>query len=181
MTYSEIVERRRALQINGYTTLSDAGFEGPWVTPYQISSCSPNGPVLVAYNWFDLPSAVKNREILLKKGFMPDITFNKVMDIALRMAGLDRSSIYMTQAFHLLPAKRSERISTKNVDISFDAVTRHELIGRRVITIGGDASGTCKRHGIEFSEVRHLSARGQGLTFDAKARALAQALIKATC
>jgi hypothetical protein len=64
MNYEEIVERRRALRIEGYKTLSDVGFDGPWVTPYQKASRAANGPVLVAYNWLDARSAVKHRIIL---------------------------------------------------------------------------------------------------------------------
>lgn len=177
MTYSEIVERRRALRIPGYATLSEAGLEGEWITPYQISSRSSHGPVLVAFNWFDLPSARKHREKLLEQGYLEGIVFNRVMDLALADAGIARSDIYMTQAFHLLPAKRSQRIPTRHVDFSFDSITRHELYGRRVIAIGADAAGACRRHGVKFSAVAHLSARGQGLTFKAKSQALAKALI----
>ena len=65
MTYLEIIERRRALRIPGYATLSEAGFHGEYVTPYQIFSRSPDGPVLVAFNWFDFDSAVKHQEELL--------------------------------------------------------------------------------------------------------------------
>lgn len=46
--YHANVRRRRALKLPGYVTLAEAGFDGEWVTPYQISSCSPTGPVLVA-------------------------------------------------------------------------------------------------------------------------------------
>lgn len=179
MTYQEIVERRRALRIDGYATLANADFDGPYITPYQISSCSPDGPVLVAYNWFDLPSAIRHQEILKRLGYMPGVNFNKVMDIALDIAKMNRADIYMTQAFHLLPAKRSQTIRAKDVDISFDAITRHELVDRRVIALGVAAAGACKRHGVKVAEVCHPSARGAGLTFDAKAAELAKALLEA--
>ena len=33
--YSEAIERRRALSFDGYVTLTDVGFDGPWVSPIQ--------------------------------------------------------------------------------------------------------------------------------------------------
>jgi hypothetical protein len=176
LAYLEIIERRRALRIGNYATLADADFEGPWVTPYQISSCSFSGPVLVAYHWFDVSSVDRNCEILRRLGYMPGILFNRVLDRALEIAGMGRSGIYVTQAFHLLPSKRSEKISASDVDISFETVTRHELIGRRVICLGKVPAAACRRHGIECVAVRHPSARGSGLTVEAKAQALARAI-----
>jgi hypothetical protein len=177
MTYLDIVERRRELKIDGYKTLADAGFHGQYVSPYQISSNSPDGPVLVAYNWFDFPSATENREVLKRLGYMPGIRFNKVMDLALGIAKMVRSDLYVTQAFHLLPAERSEKINARDVDTSFDAVTRYELIDRRVIAIGNDSADACRRHGVKCVATMHLSARGPGLTHDFKAGELARALI----
>jgi hypothetical protein len=40
----EILERRRALVIEPYKSLAEVGFDGPWVTPYQIASKSAEGP-----------------------------------------------------------------------------------------------------------------------------------------
>ncbi|WP_158791906.1 hypothetical protein [Granulicella sp. L60] len=178
MTYHQIIDRRRALRIGNYATLADVNFNGPWVTPYQISSRSLTDPVLIAYNWFDVPSVNANREILKRFGYMPDILFNKVIDGALQIASMNRSDIYVTQAFHLLPTKRSGKISASDVDISFDAVTRHELADRRVISLGGDAYRACCRHGIKHIAVAHPSARGR--TIRAKAECLAQAIVNAT-
>jgi hypothetical protein len=178
LTYQQIIERRRALRIGNYATLADVDFDGDWVTPYQISSCSLGGPVLVAYNWFDVPSLNENREILRKLGYMPEILFNKVIDRALQIVGMDRSDIYVTQAFHLLPTKRSEKITSKDVDFSFDAVTRHELVDRRIISLGDAAEGACRRHGIRSTAVVHPSARGR--TIKAKAECLAHAIIGST-
>jgi hypothetical protein len=178
LTYQQIVERRRALRIGNYATLADVDFDVEWVTPYQISSRSATGPVLIAYNWFDVPSVDANREILKRLGYMPDILFNKVIDNALQIASMNRSDIYVTQAFHLLPTKRSEKISASDVDISFDAVTRHELAGRRVISLGGSADRACCRHGIKHVAVAHPSARGR--TIRAKAQCLAEAIVDTT-
>jgi hypothetical protein len=55
LEYQEIVERRRALVIEPYKSLAEVGFDGPWVTPYQITSKSPEGPVLVALHWLVNP------------------------------------------------------------------------------------------------------------------------------
>jgi hypothetical protein len=180
LTYQQIVERRRALRIGNYATLADVDFDVEWVTPYQISSRSLTGPVLVAYNWFDVPSVNANREILRRIGYMPDILFNKVIDSALQIVGMNRSDIYVTQAFHLLPTKRSGKISARDVDISFDEVTRHELVDRRVISLGGDADRACHRHGIKHAAVAHPSARGSGRSIFAKAECLAKAIVDAT-
>lgn len=176
MTYDEIVARRRALRIDGYLTLADVGFDGDWVTPYQKASCSPDGPVLVAYNWLDAPSVETNRVILEECGFLPDIMFNNVLDKALAICGIRRRDLYITQAFHLLPNRRSGSISARDIDKSFEAITRHELVGRRVIALGTDAAAACLRHSVRHTAVRHPSARGPGLTHDAKARELARAI-----
>jgi hypothetical protein len=160
MTYEEIVVRRRALTIQGYNTLSDLGFDGPWVTPYQMTSRAPDGPVLVAYHWLDAPSVAEYRDVLARLGYLPHMPFNKVIEAALRLSGTRRDQLYVTQAFHLLPATRSASVATRDTDISFDAVTRHELPGRRVIALGRAASDACRRHGINHVAARHPSARG---------------------
>ena len=69
LSYDDIVERRRALRIPGYATLTDVGLDGDWVTPYQMASRSPSGPVLVAYNWIDAPSVEEHRAVLEANGF----------------------------------------------------------------------------------------------------------------
>ncbi|OCJ03588.1 hypothetical protein A6U87_16700 [Rhizobium sp. AC44/96] len=165
MDYQEIGERRRQLRIDGFATLADVGFDGDWVSPYQISSRSKTGPVLLALHWLDVSSITQHHAILTKLGFLPGILFNKVLGQALVESGLTRSHIYVTQAFHLLPKEqRSEGISRANVDISFDQVTRHELSGRRVIALGGVATAACRRHGISHTVVCHPSARGRTIS-----------------
>jgi hypothetical protein len=59
LDYQEIVDRRRALEIKPYKSLAEVGFDGPWVTPNQITSRSSEGPVLVALHWLDEPSILK--------------------------------------------------------------------------------------------------------------------------
>ncbi len=91
-----------------YKTLADVGFDGngKWVMPYQMESKSRTGPVLVGKDWLDWPSVCKHRDVLEKKGYLPDMDFNIVLDRALERAKLKRKDIYVTQAFHLLPPNR---------------------------------------------------------------------------
>jgi len=173
-SYLHVIERRRALEIPGYATLADVGFDGDYVSPYQIQSRSDEGPIVIAYNWLDVPSIKLHREILQKLGYLPVITFNKVMDRALDLAGLKRSQIYVTQAFHLLPQTRSQYIPQRDVDRSFDQITRHEIAGRQVIALGDASARACRRFGIRHAAVCHPSARGR--TREEKAREIATAL-----
>jgi hypothetical protein len=73
LDYQEIIECRRRLSIASYKSLADVGFDGPWVTPYQISSKSPDGPVLVALHWLDEHTVKDQRTILVELGYLPDI------------------------------------------------------------------------------------------------------------
>jgi hypothetical protein len=160
LDYQEIIERRRALTIEPYKSLAEVGFEGPWVTPYQITSKSSEGPVLVALHWLDESSILTERARLQNLGYLPNIRFNTVIDAALACQGLSRSDIYVTQTFHLIPRTRSERISQAAIRRSFDEVTRFELQGRKVIALGDIAAGECARHNIEHIAVCHPSRRG---------------------
>lgn len=173
--YAQNVERRRALRIPGYVTLAEAGFDGEYVTPYQIASRSMTGPVLVAKDWFDAPSALENQVLLSKTGYMPGIPFNNVLDLALSHASLKRSNLYVTQAFHLLTPRRSAYIPPRHIDESFDGVTKYELEGRRVIALGDDAYRACRRHGVECVGVIHPSARTG--SYEDRARQIAKALV----
>jgi len=97
-------ERRRALKIEPFKSLADVGFDGPWVTPYEIISNSSQGPVLVALHWLDESSILAERTQLQQFGYLPGIRFNVVIDAALERIRLGRSDIYVTQAFHLITA-----------------------------------------------------------------------------
>jgi len=160
LDYQEIIDRRRALIIEPFKSLAEVGFDGPWVTPYQISSKSSEGPLLVALHWLDESSILRERTTLQSLGYLPNIRFNKVIDAALVRRGLSRSDIYVTQTFHLIPRKRSERISKAAIRRSFDEVTRFELQGRKVIALGDIAAGECAQHNIEHIAVCHPSRRG---------------------
>lgn len=174
-----LIARRRAFSRKPYATLSDVGLDGEYVSPLQILAASPSGPVLIAYHWLDAATARKKAACLRDLGYLPTLNFNKVVDAALRIGGLTRADVYMTQAFHLLPAKRSAAIPAGDVDASFAAITRYELQGRRVIALGTAAARACKRGGVTPEQiVMHPSARG--LSFDAKANVLASAILKLT-
>jgi hypothetical protein len=160
LDYQEIIDRRRALIIEPFKSLAEVGFDGPWVTPYQIISKSAEGPVLVALHWLDESTILRERATLQDLGYLPNIRFNTVIDAALVRRGLSRSDIYVTQTFHLIPRKRSERISKAAIRRSFDEVTRFELQGRKVIALGDIAAGECARHSIEHIAVCHPSRRG---------------------
>ena len=69
MDYQEIINRRCALVIEPYKSLAEVGFDGPWVSPYQISSNSADGPVLVALHWLDEPSILRDRATLQNLGY----------------------------------------------------------------------------------------------------------------
>ncbi|MAB13318.1 hypothetical protein [Parvibaculum sp.] len=160
LSRSQIIEKRRALSIEPFRTLADVGFDGDWVSPYQISSCSPTGPVLVALHWLDEPSINEYRQILSELGYLPGIRFNNVLDLALGERGLLREDIYVTQAFHLVPAERSQAIAKSALVRSFEAVTIHELVGRKVIGLGAEAGRLCEAFGVEHVSVCHPSRRG---------------------
>jgi hypothetical protein len=166
---------RRALSIEGYKTLADVGFDGDYVTPYQITSHSADGPALVALHWADEATITENRETLERLGYNPDSLFNIVLSAALEQRKLSRSEIYLTQTFHLVPKTRSEQIPTPASDQSFDQVTRYEVKGRKVLALGDVAFRACMRHGIHNAvPVCHPSARH--LSVDEKACMIADGL-----
>lgn len=175
MEYADIVQKRRDLRVAGFKTLEDVGLDGDWVSPYQIGSRSKTGPCLVAYNWLDAPSVIDNFHILKRLGYLPGIRFNKVLDLALSIAKISRKDIYVTQAFHLLPAGRSDTIRQRDVDFSFEAVTQYEVADRQVVALGGQAGTACRRFGIAATEVCHPSSRTDG-TDQNKAAIIAAAL-----
>jgi uncharacterized membrane protein len=177
-----IIALRRAFCRPPYTTLADVGLDGEYVTPLQIRAHSPTGPVLLAYHFIDAITARQAAASLRERGYLPEITFNRVIDDALRICGLSRADVYMTQAFHLLPATRSAAVPARDVDASFAAVTRHELEGRQVIALGTAAAQACKRGGVTPARtVMHPSARG--LSVHEKAARLARAIldVRAIC
>ncbi len=175
MDYPGIIERRRRLSIPPYKSLADIGFDGPWVTPYQIISNSLTGPALVALHWLDEAAIRDNDACLREIGYLPNIRFNVVLDKALRHAGLSRSDIYVTQTFHLVPSTRSQSIAPAAVRQSFDDVTRHELRDRKVVALGAISACECTRCDIPHLRSCHPSRRGY--TDEQNATAIATALL----
>ena len=146
MEYPDIVEARRRLEAPPrYATLKDVDLDGDWVTPLQITSRSACGLVLVAKDYLDVCSAKRERDAILRGGgYCPGTKFRRVLFDALARAGLRPEDVYVTQALHLLTPKRSERLSAELVNESFRCVTRHELTGRAVVPMGGDAARACR-------------------------------------
>lgn len=133
--------------------------------------------MLIGYHWLDAPSFKEKRNQLTGTGYMPEMLFNKVLDQALTEAGLTRSDIYITQAFHLLPSTRSHKIPKDHLLRSFLEITRHELVDRQVIALGSSVASLCARCQIHCQKVAHPSARGR--TDSDKAHELAEALKRA--
>jgi hypothetical protein len=174
MLRSELIARRRAFRLPGYCTLADVGLDGEYVSPPQITSCSETGPVLLAYNWLDAQTARDHAAALRESGYLKGMIFNNIVDAALARSGITRLDVYITQAFHLLPAERSEFVRQPDLCASFDSITRHELKGRKVIALGGAAARSCERAGIiPHQVVMHPSAR---IATASKVEALAAAI-----
>lgn len=117
------------------------------------------GPVLVALHWLDVSSILRERDKLQHLGYLPDVRFNTVLDLALRYRGLSRSDIYVTQTFHLIPGNRSEQIPQAAIRRSFAEVTRFELEGRKVMALGNIAARECARHGVEYIAVMFFESK----------------------
>ncbi|WP_083195053.1 hypothetical protein [Pararhodobacter sp. CCB-MM2] len=172
--YREAIERRRQFQLAPFRTLNDAGLDGDYVSPIQIASGNLNGPMLIAKDWFDFPSAVANRELLSQLGYMPNIKFNNVLDLALNYSAYERQSVYLTQVFHLLPPTRSYSFKVADLRNSFEAVTKYELFGRRPVALGSDASAILTSFGIPHEAAPHPSSR-KGTNAE-RARAISEAV-----
>lgn len=176
MPRTEIIARRRAFRLPGYMTLADVGLDGDYVSPPQLTSCSPTGPVLLGYHWLDAPTAIEHRDTLKQYGYLKGMAFNNVVDQALKLANLTRAEIFITQVFHLLPKGRSSAIPPKDIAACFNEVTQYELAGRHVVALGKMAANACRKLCMPVSEVPHPSARGYSASD--KAQLLARALQK---
>ena len=161
MTREEIIARRRAFRSPGFATLAAVDMDGDWVSPIQKTSRSPTGPVLVGKHWLDADSVQPNRDVLDELGYLPTIPFNRVIDEALARCALGRSSVYITQAFHLLPEgrKRSRRVPHREMVRCVEEVTRHELEGRAVIALGCEVQTALHDAECRFIKCCHPSAR----------------------
>ena len=157
MTRKDIIAVRRKLRVPGqfqgqWATLVDVGFDGDWVSPIQKTSNSTTGPVLVAKHWLDAESANRHRATLEPCGYLPEIPFNRALDRVLEAVGVTRKDIYITQACHFLPTTdRRKPVPAALMKLSIEAVTRHEVKGRRAIALGGEA--------VSFSSVSSTSTK----------------------
>ncbi|MEL6915163.1 MAG: hypothetical protein AAFP13_11750 [Pseudomonadota bacterium] len=168
------ITARRAFRLQGYTTLAEAGFDGDYVSPIQITSGNPDGPMLMSKDWLDAPSAVANHAKLSRTGYLAHIPFNRVIDRALALVGLARADIYIAPIFCLLPPRRSHPLPAADARASFEAVTRLELNGRRPVALGHDSTRVLRHFDVPHIATCHPSARG--LSFDARAERIAEAL-----
>ncbi|SIS83753.1 hypothetical protein SAMN05421759_104188 [Roseivivax lentus] len=172
--FQQALAARRAFRPAGFTTLDEIGLDLDLVSPYQLSCGNAEGPVLISYNHIDAPTARAHRDRIARDGYLPEMLFNRVLDRALAGTGMVRADIYLTHAFHALPATRSATIPERLVMESFERITRHEIKGRPVIALGQAAAKCCAAFEVPHRSVPHLSARG--MSIEAKARLLAEAL-----
>ncbi|WP_415921495.1 hypothetical protein [Tateyamaria sp. SN6-1] len=157
--YQRAITARRTFHLPGYQTLTQAGFDGPYVSPIQLTSGNLDGPLLISKDWLDAPSAHAHRAQLERTGYLPDIPYNKVMGRVLALLGLTRADIYITPIFHLLTPKRSSTIPAAHSRASFDAIGRHELMGRRPVALGNDSAQVLRHFDVDHITAPHPSAR----------------------
>ncbi len=172
--YARAIDARRAFRLPGYPTLADEGFDGDYVSPIQMTSGSLTGPMLVSKDWLDAPSVRRHRAELARQGYLSANPFNRVIDKVLALLGLTRADIYITPVFHLLTPQRSSTIPPAHARASWDAIGRHERLGRRPVALGQDAARVLAHFGVPHVPAPHPSARTG--SFDAKARAIATAI-----
>jgi len=175
--YARAIAARRAFALPGYATLADVGMEGAYVSPIQLTSGNLAGPMLISKDWLDAPSAQANAARLRQTGYLPEIPFNRVLDGALAQLGLTRGDVYISPIFQLLPDRRSSQIPAVHARASFQAVVRHEIMGRRPVALGQDSARTLRHFGVPHEVAPHPSAPIG--TFAQKAEAIAAAIMRA--
>ena len=157
--YARAVAARRAFRLPGYPTLAEKGFDGDYVSPIQMTSGALDGPLLISKDWLDAPSVERHRDELQRQGYLSDNPFNRVIDLVLGLLGLSRADIYITPVFHLLTPQRSSQIPAAHARASFDAIGRHELLGRRPVALGTDSARVLAHFGVAHVTAPHPSAR----------------------
>ena len=172
--YRAVIAKRRAFHLRGYVSYAQAGFDGAYVCPIHLTSGNLSGVVLMTKDWLDAPSAARHAKRLAVQGYLAEIPFNRVLDRALSLSGLRRADIYITPVFKLLPPQRSHAIPVRDIKASFEAVSRHEIMGRPVIAAGKAAITALQASGHIHIPTAHPSARGKD--FETRARQLAAAL-----
>ena len=173
MTYATAIAARRAFTLPGYPTLAGEGFDGDYVSPIQMTSGNLDGPMFISKDWLDAPSVRQHRAELQRQGYLNNNPYNRVMDLVLKLLNLTRADIYITPVFHLLTAQRSSTIPPAHARASFDAVGRHELLGRRPVAMGHDAARVLRHFDVPHVQAPHPSARIG--TYQDKAEQIAQA------
>ncbi|MEL7133568.1 MAG: hypothetical protein AAGK77_14290 [Pseudomonadota bacterium] len=176
-TYHRAIAARRAFRLPGYPTLAEAGFDGDYVSPIQMTSGNLTGPLLMSKDWLDAPSARQHQDQLKHTGYLPTNPFNQVIDRVLKLLNLNRADIYITPIFHLLTPKRSSTIPVTHARASFDAIGRHELMGRRPVALGTDSARVLTQFDIDHVTAPHPSARVG--SYDMRAQQIAQAVQQA--
>jgi len=172
--YTRAIAARRAFRLPGYPTLAEEGYDGDYVSPIQIISGNPDGPLLMSKDWLDAPSARKHRDELSRTGYLANNPFNQVIDRVLNLLGLTRADIYITPIFHLLTPKRSSTIPADHARASFDAVAQHALMGRQPVALGTDSARVLAHFNIPPSVAPHPPARSG--SYDARAARIAEAV-----
>lgn len=177
--YPAAVQARRSLslqmcpsaQAKHFKTLAEAGWEGDYVTPNQISSCSPTGPVLLLDNWIGWDSARRwddeKRKEIKSLGYNPTLETNGRIDGALRELSqrlgwnVERSDIYITQASLFLAPSDSERHPKECYRVSISNVVALETGGRRVVSACSEGTKIMrelgKTEGHDFVPCKHPS------------------------
>ena len=186
MVEREWVEARRALEPGDYadkfTTLREADWDGDgWVSPPQIVSDDPTGPVVMGSHWLDLDNARRNRPAIERYGgYLPRMPFNRVVEMALWYARLNRRDIYITQACHLIPREGvTQHVPRSLWQESFEAVTKGEIGERPVIALGEPARRLCEHYQIRNAECFDHPSRSGGRGYCARAYEIGTALRRA--
>lgn len=174
--YAQAVAARRAFTLPGYPTLAQAGFDGDYVCPIQMTSGNLTGPLLISKDWLDAPSVQKHQSELQRTGYLATNPYNRVIDKVLALLGLARADIYITPIFHLLTPKRSSQIPVAHARASFEAVGQHEIMGRHPVALGQDSARVLRHFNVPHVTAPHPSARIG--TFDDKAHQIAEAIAR---
>jgi len=161
LTISDCIEAKGA----DMKTLTDVGWDGDYVVPNQLSSCSFDGPVLLLNNWYGWEALTaleaSTDADLRKNGYLKNIPTNRWLDRALEILGLGRSDVYITQASVFLPPTPTGTTIPREVyRSSVERVLKLELAGRRPVALGSPAKHACMSCGIDFEPARHPSYQG---------------------
>ncbi|UMA65087.1 hypothetical protein LVO79_01005 [Roseivivax marinus] len=171
--YRDAVARRRAFRLPGYVTLAEAGFDGEWVSPIQMTSGALDGPMLMTKDWLDAPSAARHRDRLATRGYLPEIPFNRVLDAALDLLGLDRAAIYVAPVFCLL---RRRCARTRCPPPTPAPRSRPSPATRSWAVARSPPATTPRLRHFDVPHVATIHPSRRGLDYAARARLIADAL-----